>query len=294
MGRKRIFGRLLGHVWRSERLSCSSPECTARASSNSESNNNNNNHTAPAQDVHTQRWCLRAPLVLAVHLLWSSNEASSAQVAALFARLSSEVLSTDLFMSTPEEASSSAPPPLVWVLRGLIGFLGAHYVAFSFNVSLRQWVLMDDRTVSRVGSWAKVVELATRRRIQPILLFFERNEDSTGGPPRVPHELARSMVASQSNEDVQGLAGGRTWACASCERTWVRTSGDSAPPSCPMCSRPPLQPVVGTEEKEEDGTWTCVKCKRTWRAGSELVRCAMCDHVRGEVVAEPSAGSSDA
>jgi hypothetical protein len=67
-----------------------------------------------------------------------------------------------------------APGQYVYRLRSLVGYYGAHYFAFVLMPEQQAWVVIDDARATRVGSWADVRRKCELGRVQPSMLFFER------------------------------------------------------------------------------------------------------------------------
>ena len=66
------------------------------------------------------------------------------------------------------------PGLLVYALRSMVCYYGSHYFAFVLSPQLGQWLLFDDASVSRVGTWVDVVAKCRLGRIQPSVFFYER------------------------------------------------------------------------------------------------------------------------
>jgi hypothetical protein len=64
----------------------------------------------------------------------------------------------------------------VYSLRALVCYSRSHYCAFAFSDDLGRWLLLDDANVSAVGGWAEVGADVVSRRLQPSLLFYERQQ----------------------------------------------------------------------------------------------------------------------
>ena len=67
------------------------------------------------------------------------------------------------------------PPGIeLYKLRSMVCYYGAHYQALVLLPGPNRWTLVDDASVSDVGSWADVQHKCQLGRIQPSMLFFER------------------------------------------------------------------------------------------------------------------------
>jgi ubiquitin C-terminal hydrolase len=66
------------------------------------------------------------------------------------------------------------PGQHVYRLRSLVCYYGAHYFAFVLLPDRCEWVAIDDARVSPVGSWQDVRAKCERGRVQPSMLFFEK------------------------------------------------------------------------------------------------------------------------
>ena len=62
----------------------------------------------------------------------------------------------------------------VYRLSSMVCYYGAHYQALLLLPDTKRWTLVDDASVSDVGSWAAVRHKCQLGRIQPSMLFFEK------------------------------------------------------------------------------------------------------------------------
>lgn len=65
------------------------------------------------------------------------------------------------------------PGAVIYRLRSMVCYYGAHYSAFVWADDLAAWLMFDDAHVSRVGSWTDVQRKCEVGRIQPSVLFYE-------------------------------------------------------------------------------------------------------------------------
>ena len=65
------------------------------------------------------------------------------------------------------------PGQLLYRLRSLVCYYGAHYQAFVLLPELGRWLMFDDTRVSNIGTWADVRRKCELGRIQPSVLFYE-------------------------------------------------------------------------------------------------------------------------
>jgi hypothetical protein len=55
-------------------------------------------------------------------------------------------------------------------------YFGHHYQSYALSEELDQWLLFDDTTIKRIGSWRDVAATMRASRLQPSLLFYERTD----------------------------------------------------------------------------------------------------------------------
>jgi hypothetical protein len=57
----------------------------------------------------------------------------------------------------------------------MVCYYGAHYQAFVLSPALRKWLIFDDESIGLIGAWDAVKAKCLAGRIQPSVLFFERD-----------------------------------------------------------------------------------------------------------------------
>jgi hypothetical protein len=58
-------------------------------------------------------------------------------------------------------------------LSSMVCYYGQHYQAIVWRPEQQLYMLFDDASVSRVGSWQQVVAKCQAGRIQPSVLFYQ-------------------------------------------------------------------------------------------------------------------------
>ena len=56
----------------------------------------------------------------------------------------------------------------------MVCYYGAHYQALLLLSGTNRWTLVDDASISDVGTWAEVQRKCQLGKIQPSMLFFEK------------------------------------------------------------------------------------------------------------------------
>ena len=80
-------------------------------------------------------------------------------------------------------------------LRSMVCYYGAHYQAFVRQPDSGAWLLLDDATISDVGSWDLVRSKCEKGHIQPAVLFFEADEQEP--QPSHPEQQPPSPAAGE-------------------------------------------------------------------------------------------------
>lgn len=81
--------------------------------------------------------------------------------------------------SSSSTSAKKAPVKLSsnYRLRGMILYYGKHYTACFYHASIKQWLRFDDAHVDPVGQyWHEVHDWCLQSRLQPSMLFFERED----------------------------------------------------------------------------------------------------------------------
>jgi len=112
------------------------------------------------------------PPAFAVNLAWDSPQPTLGEIRTMFKMLSPTLDLSDIF-KIPSHLGETAPK---YRLKGMICYYGKHYNAYFYNESRKIWFLFDDETVKPVGKlWEEVVDRCLRGRLQPSIVFFERD-----------------------------------------------------------------------------------------------------------------------
>jgi hypothetical protein len=151
----------------------------------------------------TEKYLLGAgPKVFVFSLVWPSDSATKEEVADLMAPLSQLLDLRRMFKtetdavatkelderhgSVADGATGSACGSTIYRLRGLVCYYGRHYCAFMASEELSCWILLDDQSVTQVGSWSKVVSRCIGARYQPVMLFYEQMSSAAPHKPLTP------------------------------------------------------------------------------------------------------------
>jgi len=60
-----------------------------------------------------------------------------------------------------------------YVLRGLVGYTGTHYVAYFYSMQQDKWLLYDDAKVKNIGNFGDVSKSMIKNKQCPVLVFYE-------------------------------------------------------------------------------------------------------------------------
>lgn len=97
----------------------------------------------------------------------------------LFGSKKKECVGTTIDITHALRANSKARAThsTAYTLRGTLAYYGQHYVAFEKNPTTDLWTVFDDATVRVLGKpFDTVIATAARARLQPLLLFYERQQ----------------------------------------------------------------------------------------------------------------------
>lgn len=109
----------------------------------------------------------------------------------LLSSISNTLVLSELFDTVTGPNNQGEDP--IYQFKGMICYLGAHYVAFfrtvesdleydpsltyqpyQGNFSQNKWFLYDDITVKSLGDWSNVVKVCIDACIKPTVLFYQR------------------------------------------------------------------------------------------------------------------------
>ena len=126
---------------------------------------------------------LRRPSIFTLSLVFESPQVPAPALAATLGALRPELDISKLFLDSPSGDDSddtaaaadggASTRALRYQLRCMVCYSSSHYFAFALSEAVGQWLLLDDAHVSAAGRWEDVVAMATQRRLQPSLLFYE-------------------------------------------------------------------------------------------------------------------------
>lgn len=76
---------------------------------------------------------------------------------------------------SPPQVYHEVPPEstCTYRLASLVCYYGQHYQAIVYRPELSAYLLFDDASVSKVGSWQQVIAKCQAGRIQPSVLFYQ-------------------------------------------------------------------------------------------------------------------------
>ncbi|PSC67694.1 Inactive ubiquitin carboxyl-terminal hydrolase 54 isoform A [Micractinium conductrix] len=108
----------------------------------------------------------RLPRVFTLQLGWASQREEPAAIAATLRAVDEQV-------NLGEFYQGEGLGQRRYALRAMVCYYGAHYLAFVWAKDLGAWLVCDDATASRVGTWVDVRRKCEAGRIQPSVLFYE-------------------------------------------------------------------------------------------------------------------------
>ena len=117
---------------------------------------------------------LSTPNVFTLSLVFESPQVPAPALAATLAALKPTLGVSQLFIRSGVETTDTNKD-MQYHLRCMVCYSSSHYFAFALSEDVGQWLLLDDAHVSLVGQWSDVSAVAASRRLQPSLLFYERN-----------------------------------------------------------------------------------------------------------------------
>lgn len=116
------------------------------------------------------RFLKRAPRVFVVGMVWDTPNPPKEDVATALDIISLRIDIGNVFHMSGVRH--------MYKFRGMICYYGLHYSAFFWNSELNQWFIFDDANVKEVGAqWADIRDRCIRGRMQPSVLFYEREPE---------------------------------------------------------------------------------------------------------------------
>jgi len=117
---------------------------------------------------------LSFPKVLTIGLVWDSDSCSKEEIQATLECVGTTI---DITHALRANSKARATHSTAYTLRGTLAYYGQHYVAFEKNPTTDLWTVFDDATVRVLGKpFDTVIATAARARLQPLLLFYERQQ----------------------------------------------------------------------------------------------------------------------
>ena len=114
----------------------------------------------------------KSPAIFCVALAWESASATSDQVAETLANVQTTLNLAEVYERAPRDAGT-------YHLRCAMCYYGEHYAAFAVTDAGRfdgheRWMLFDDHRSKEVGEWEEVARVCAVGRMQPCVLFYQR------------------------------------------------------------------------------------------------------------------------
>jgi len=134
------------------------------------------------------------PEVFAASIVWDTPTPTLNELDTVLRSLSLQIDLSNIFLM--EDSNVSQNSPSLYKFRGMICYYGKHYSAYFYNTKLSQWYVYDDTTVKALGShWPAVRDRCLRGRLQPSVVFYEREEPV---PPKDSRMFGQSLHSPQS------------------------------------------------------------------------------------------------
>jgi len=109
----------------------------------------------------------RPPGVLTLELAWATERTPAEDIEATLAAVDDVVDLGEIYTGLPQKEH-------MYRLRSMVCYYGAHYQAFVMSPNLLKWLIFDDESIGVIGTWEAVKAKCLAGRIQPSVLFFER------------------------------------------------------------------------------------------------------------------------
>ncbi|GAB5362649.1 hypothetical protein AAMO2058_000815700 [Amorphochlora amoebiformis] len=211
-----------------------------------------------------RRWCLGLPEVFAVNITWP-EEPSKSLIEGVMSKLQLQLKISKL-LEFPKHLSKAASKHDL-ALSGMICYYGRHYFATFRDSMSKKWLLLNDKSISVLGSWKDVIRRCEAGKWQPTMAFYESkcshvkssihlarsmiqrksvtNRPPSSLPPPPPTRVSKFSPGHEVKIDIQSVGSNlavetyqtspstlNTWVCKECGRKW-----DVKTPSlkCPMC-----------------------------------------------------------
>eukprot|EP01026_Neomeris_dumetosa_P048108 TRINITY_DN41526_c0_g1_i11.p1 TRINITY_DN41526_c0_g1~~TRINITY_DN41526_c0_g1_i11.p1 ORF type:complete len:371 (-),score=50.99 TRINITY_DN41526_c0_g1_i11:2089-3129(-) len=111
------------------------------------------------------------PGVFTIALVWESPSVVPSEISTTVDVLDTELDLSKLFDGLEEQRSKSQ-----YYLQCVVCYYRHHYYSFAFLEELDKWLLFDDTKIQIVGNFRKVQAMIVHEAWQPILLFYEQDE----------------------------------------------------------------------------------------------------------------------
>ena len=147
-----------------------------------------------------QAYLLDSPLVMAISIVWQSNQEDVSHLVTLMNTLSYRLFLSQIFSVTSNEVS-----PEVFFFRGMVCYYGLHYVSIFQDLSsgTPRFLLFDDARIRVIGRWRDVLTECRRARYQPVLLLYEKDsgtDDYYGKCVRIINSIYKGLADEESKD----------------------------------------------------------------------------------------------
>ena len=118
------------------------------------------------------------PKVVMINISWFSLEVSYLEALQFSLCISQRFYLKDMYKEQKENVDHENPE---YILKGVVCFLGAHYMSFVKQEVDGEavWKLYDDTNISTFRNWPEVIQLIMKLNILPTLLIYEQiNEEN--------------------------------------------------------------------------------------------------------------------
>eukprot|EP01119_Soliformovum_irregulare_P008684 TRINITY_DN21784_c0_g1_i1.p1 TRINITY_DN21784_c0_g1~~TRINITY_DN21784_c0_g1_i1.p1 ORF type:complete len:543 (-),score=119.88 TRINITY_DN21784_c0_g1_i1:8-1636(-) len=138
------------------------------------------------------------PTVFSVGIVWDSAEPTVPEIDMILRMISSRINLNNVFlMGNPHTNPKGKKPrdPNYYKFRGMICYYGKHYTAYFYNHKSTQWYVYDDTQVKPVATeWPSVRDRCLRGRLQPNIVFYERESDHISDIEQEEPDLFQSIM----------------------------------------------------------------------------------------------------